>query len=358
MPSFLDNCASNGSTPRAAVREPGANPSPVATAAHCGSKPISTRHLSFPVSASSANRQTDQTAHHDVGPSYRLRSQKYCMKSSIVGQSLDRDRVVIIPLPCKSWDCPICGPRKRAAWITRLASGKPERELTLTCPVGKFLTPSLAAQAMKTAFQKLIALIRKQWGPCEYALVWELTKKGIPHCHILLRGNYIAQKWVSRAWNKLGIGTIVYINSVKGSRLHAGHACKYLAKSNGQSAKILAPLRVIQLSKNYELEHDPRNAAEKYPDFVWVWDRRPPAAVVADFKDHLYVTGIIPQKDGSVEISMHPHPDPDFTDETAAFWVAFPGVSPDAFSDCPFDESRFSKSLKSPQTSPVIVPAT
>ncbi|MBA7542326.1 hypothetical protein ES705_34647 [subsurface metagenome] len=291
------------------------------------------KYTSLPVSPASASSHTDQTSGDRFFPTKRLLSQKYCMKSSIVGQSLDRSHVVVIPLPCKSWDCPICGPRKRAALVARLEASKPERELTLTCPVGKFLSPQLAAQAMKAAWTKLIARARKQWGPQEYAMVWELTKKGVPHIHILLRGSYIAQKWVSRQWERLGIGPIVYIQSVKGNKLHAAHACKYLAKSNGQSAKILAPLHVVQISKGYDLDHKPRTAEQKYPDHVWVWDRLPAWEVTKRFFDHDAWRSTVEYPNGVVEIEMAPHPDPDFTEETAAFWVAWPGIAPRDYLD-------------------------
>lgn len=283
---------------------------------------------SVPLLPATARTRTDFSDDSDHLYQERLRSQRYCMKSSIVGQSLDRSHTVVLPMACKSWDCEKCGPRKRAALIARIAAGKPERELTLTCPVGKFLTAVLAVLAMKAAFAELVRRIRRDWGPCEYVLVWELTKQKVPHCHVLLRGSYVAQKWISHLWNALGIGPIVYINSVKGSKLHAAHACKYLAKSNGQSARALAPLHVVQVSKNYDLAQEPRTAVEKYPDMVWVWDRLPAWEIARRFEEHAGWVGTVRNPDGSFDISMAPHPDPDLTEDTAAFWVAWPGLSP------------------------------
>ncbi|MBA7537072.1 hypothetical protein ES705_29338 [subsurface metagenome] len=257
------------------------------------------------------------------------------MKSSIVGQSPTRDEAIIIPLPCKSWDCPNCGPKKRHAWIYRLASGQPEREITLTCPVGKFLTPELAALKMKLAWGKLVLKIRKQWGPFEYALVWELTKKGVPHCHILCRGSYIAQKWLSKQWEKLGIGPIVYIKSVKGDKLHAAHACKYLAKSNGQTARILAPMRLVQVSGNYELPVPDAPKKDEYPDWVWVWDRDPSWLVARRFTEDPITTHVTKHVDGLYTVRMRPHPpEPDML-EIPAMWASWPHLAPipDLFGD-------------------------
>ncbi|MBA7549430.1 hypothetical protein ES705_41911 [subsurface metagenome] len=250
------------------------------------------------------------------------------MKSSIVGQNKERTHAVTIPMPCKSWDCLTCGPRKRAIWIERLAAGKPEREITLTCPLGKFASPRLAAMAMKVAWRTLATKIRKQWGPLEYALVFELTKNGTPHMHILCRGSYIAQKWISRWWNKLGIGPVVYIQSVKGEKLHAAHACKYLAKANGQSARVLAPLRIIQTSSNYELEQPKKTLPEKYPDMVWTWDRRSSSEIAADFEKDPRFISRTDNPDGSIEFKMRPHPVPEELLDLPEFWAAYPGLAP------------------------------
>ncbi|MBA7544644.1 hypothetical protein ES705_37005 [subsurface metagenome] len=275
-----------------------------------------------------ADYQLDVTRHDYLTSDTRLKSQSYCMRSSIVGQNKERTHVINIPMPCKSWDCPRCGPRKRAAWIERLTAGKPEREITLTCPAGKFASPHLAAQAMKVAWRKLVARIRMQWGPLEYALVFELTKNGTPHMHILSRGGYIAQKWISAQWDALGIGPIVYIQSVKGAKLHSAHACKYLAKSNGQSAAILAPLRIIQTSSNYELEQPKKTLPEKYPDMVWTWDRRSVQEIAGEFEKDPRFISRTDNSDGSVELEMRPHPVPADLLDLPMFWAAWPGLAP------------------------------
>ncbi|MBA7536904.1 hypothetical protein ES705_29169 [subsurface metagenome] len=275
-----------------------------------------------------ADQQLDPTRHDYVTPYTRLKSQRYCMKSTIVAQNKERTHVTFIRVPCKSWDCENCGPRKRTIWIQRLTAGKPEREITLTCPVGKFATPFAAAVAMKEAWRKLTAKIRHVWGPFQYALVFKLTKKGVPHIHVLCRGSYIAQKWLSSQWDKAGIGPVVYIQSVKGEKLHAAHACKYLAKSNGQSAKVLAPLRIIQLSSNYELSIAVPQLPERSPDMKWVWDRRCLEEIVGEFKKDPRFISRTDNADGSVEVEMRPRPVPEDLLNLPMFWVAYPGLAP------------------------------
>ncbi len=297
------------------------------------------------LSPDAASYRLDQTAPDFMPTPDRLHSQKYCMKSSIVGQSKDRTRAIIIPLPCKSWDCPTCGPRKRFAWISRLKSGHPDREITLTCPANKFLNSRLAALAMKTAWSTLVPKIRKTWGAFEYGLVWELTKQRVPHIHILARGAYIAQKWLSQKWERLGIGPIVYIKSVKGSKLHAAHACKYLAKSNGQSAAALAPLRIIQLSAHYELEPLPKTEPGQYPDMVWVWDRRSSYEIAREFTAHNITVQVHECCGGKIEIEMKPHPVQEDMLEIPQYWVAYPGLAPIPDSDEPLPAGHFLQDL-------------
>jgi len=181
---------------------------------------------------------------------------------------------------------------------------------------------------MKAAFAKLVARIRKHFGSFEYALVWELTKKGTPHCHILIRSGYIPQKWISRQWDHLGIGPIVYIKSVKGNKLHAAHACKYLAKSNGQTARSLAPLRLIQLSAGFDLPGKEKSVPQKYPDHVWTWDKRPAWEIAEIFAEHTATINVVKNKDGTYEIEMHAHPvTPDMI-EVPDQWASWPGLAP------------------------------
>ncbi|MBA7539851.1 hypothetical protein ES705_32136 [subsurface metagenome] len=247
------------------------------------------------------------------------------MRSSIVGQTPDRTQAVVIPLPCKSWDCDYCGPRKRAAWIAKLERGDPQREFTLTCPVARFPDAIQAAKAMKRAWSKLVPRIRKLFGAFEYALVWELTKRGVPHCHILTRGKYIPQKWISRQWDLLGIGPVVYIRSLKGNARSAAHACKYLAKSNGQTAKKLAPLRLVQLSRGYEIQQDSASVAPRFAGFVFTWDRRSQAEILREFTGSYFLIDIQIESSGEAIIRMREHHiSPDLL-AYPEFWAASPG---------------------------------
>ena len=199
----------------------------------------------------------------------RIRSQGYCGKGTILGVDSSGTKVIVIPIFCKAWDCPICGPMKRQAWIHRLAAGHPTHAMTLTSYLSRDTDPREQCERAKAAWSRLVERIRKKFGPLDYALVWELTAKGSPHAHILYRGPYIPQKWLSLQWQSLGVGKIVHLKRIKDSRLDVLHSVKYLGKDFGQSATRLAPLRIVQVSKGYELPTDDDAPSEDFAGYSW-----------------------------------------------------------------------------------------
>jgi len=203
----------------------------------------------------------------------RLHSQSKCRSGSIIGIDPTGTHIIIIPTLCKSWDCPECGPRKRSQWIARLASGKPQRMMTLTCTPDPNTTAREKAIKMKTAFIALIAEIRRRRGKCEYALVFEIQENGSPHMHVLMRGPYVPQKWIKAFWSAAGVGSIVDIRAAHSPIKEAGHACKYLAKETGQTAMRLAPLRIVQVSRRYELPTPERPARPQTVGYTWAYLR-------------------------------------------------------------------------------------
>lgn len=79
-------------------------------------------------------------------------------------------------------------------------------------------------------------LLFKRWKrrfpdqPFEYFLVWERTKRGWPHAHILLVAPRVAKRWLSAQWRELTGAFIVDIQSVGSHERAARYLAKYLAK--------------------------------------------------------------------------------------------------------------------------------
>ena len=82
---------------------------------------------------------------------------------------------------CGSWDCETCRPSLRRKLVHRLASGHPNKLLTLTLQPGQGETPDQMADRLVHAFQKLIKRIRRLHGhkALEYGYVLPLSS-GIP----------------------------------------------------------------------------------------------------------------------------------------------------------------------------------
>ncbi len=180
-----------------------------------------------------------------------LKSRDYCGKGALVSILDGGERVRVIPMMCKTWGCPQCGPRLGKMWIAVISSQKIERFMTLTCDPKKFRDPQKAVAWMKIAFGTLVRRIRARYGALEYAGVWELHKSGWPHFHVALKGCYIPQAWLSLQWSGLGVGRVVWISRVGSARECARYLGKYLMKGARRTYDHLGGLRLVQVSRGF-----------------------------------------------------------------------------------------------------------
>lgn len=143
-------------------------------------------------------------------------------------------------LKCKRWSCPLCHPVQRRRVIRLGREGNPDKFITLTDVLGSHETPDEAAQAMRSNFARLIRIMRKRWPDrtIEYLRVFEATKKGWPHLHILMRAPWIDQKWLSETWKALSGAFIVDVRSVKDKEHAMWYVTKYIGKELGKFAGV------------------------------------------------------------------------------------------------------------------------
>jgi hypothetical protein len=128
----------------------------------------------------------------------------------------------------------------------------PDRMLTLTIDPKRYDSPYAAARRMAWGLGRLLSHMRR-WDkrqPTEYLAVWERTKSGWPHLHILLRGPFIPQRLVSKWWEALTQSPIVYFTYLGGARAGARYVTKYLTKdpdpfNNG---------RALRMSRHFLIE--------------------------------------------------------------------------------------------------------
>jgi hypothetical protein len=157
-------------------------------------------------------------------------TQLICGASSVVKDS-DPEGVAI-GLACKTWDCDVCGPRRRQRLVDEGIAGNPTRFITLTSKPGIHQTPDLAARALVDAWARMYRAARRRWCPggVEFLAVFEKTKQGWPHLHILVRSAFIPQWWLSQELEKHTGAKIVDIQLIRHVKKIANYVSKYVAK--------------------------------------------------------------------------------------------------------------------------------
>lgn len=183
-------------------------------------------------------------------------------------------------IPCNSWDCPVCNPRKVKKLRRRIFKGpimqafeKKDgygknpymvKMFTLTCPGESYRAshdPAAADQEMKKNINRLMTAVRKKYGKnFHYVLFVEPQKKdGFPHYHILMAGPAIVPKslyWYIRdLWqNHYSMGFIWVTVKPK----NPAHAVRYITK---YLTKLQRPMRKggrLYTASKYALEPLPK----------------------------------------------------------------------------------------------------
>ena len=134
---------------------------------------------------------------------------------------------------CGSWDCETCRPSLRRKLVYRLASGHPNKLLTLTLQPGQGETPDQMADRLVHAFQKLIKRIRRLHGhkALEYGYVIEPHASGFPHMHNVMRSNYVPHQWLCDVWEEMTGSKVVDIRAITAEEATARYLTKYLGKN-------------------------------------------------------------------------------------------------------------------------------
>lgn len=98
--------------------------------------------------------------------------------------------------------------------------------------VARFMTltsgPSSPSDIHRS-FRALKERIRRRWA-FEYIACRETTNSGLIHIHLVWRGGYIPQAWLSKAWADIHHAPIVWVEQAKKDRRMAAYLAKYLGK--------------------------------------------------------------------------------------------------------------------------------
>ena len=133
---------------------------------------------------------------------------------------------------CKCWSCEVCRRRNKVRLQHQAASGVPTTFLTLTSRLGSASSPDIAAQRLVVCWRLLRQqLIRDGLARhLSFIAVFERTKRGWPHLHILMRAPWLPHSRISELMAKWADSPIVDIRPVDDVARGARYVAKYLAK--------------------------------------------------------------------------------------------------------------------------------
>lgn len=166
------------------------------------------------------------------------------------------NRIYAEPIRCRSWSCHYCNPRRKRQLIAKAASGRPDTFLTLTASPQTADTPLEAARILVTAWRKVRAEACRRYGyeMIPFIAVFEATKKGWPHLHVLIRCKWIDQAWLSERMMHHARAPIVDIRRVENQQAVARYLFKYIGKEPHK----FGTCKRYWTSKTYEAPHPRR----------------------------------------------------------------------------------------------------
>lgn len=186
---------------------------------------------------------------------------------------LGDDAGVAVTLRCRAWTCEECAPLRRAQLIHLAECGQPNRLVTLTSNPRVGVSPADRAARLARAWR----LVNKRYQRLnkgkrlEYLAVFEATKRGEPHLHILVRGPYIAQRWLSQIMAELEQAPICDVRAIHNAR----HAAAYVAKYIGKAPHRFATCKRYWHTKNWRAEDTRKTENNPWGDTPWQIDDHP-----------------------------------------------------------------------------------
>lgn len=141
-----------------------------------------------------------------------------------------------IKMTCRSWNCSSCVHDRKRQLIAEVRQGNPQRLLTLTVNPHWFDSPEERAAKLVYAWRMIRRRFFKRHpnATCEFLAVFEKTKLGEPHLHIVQRGAFMSQKWLSIQLEELIGAKIVDIRFVRSAKAVANYVSKYIGKEPHQ----------------------------------------------------------------------------------------------------------------------------
>lgn len=189
-----------------------------------------------------------------------------------------------IALWCRAWTCTDCAPFRIAALKRMAMAGQPSTFITLTVNPAEGQSPEERAAELSNAARIMFKRARRKFqkAKIEYLAVFEATKKGEPHLHIIARAPFIPQRWLSETMNELIKAPIVDIRRVGSMRGVARYVAKYIAKG----PKPFASLKRYWSTPGYDLERGKKASSDTPWGSGWRVVKEPLVVIADIWRSH------------------------------------------------------------------------
>lgn len=173
-----------------------------------------------------------------------------CSESVIVNHGIEEAQAVT--LKCRSWTCELCQPDRKRDLIALAKGGRPKVFITLTVNPARSADPVARARVLVKAWRLIVKRAKKRHGykKLPYFCVFEATKAGEPHLHILADVPWLDQKWLSRQMADIAGAPIVDIRKIR-SPSHIAH---YVAKYIGKAPQKFGTLKRYWYTRGWEVD--------------------------------------------------------------------------------------------------------
>lgn len=184
-----------------------------------------------------------------------------CGAWTIAGVCRKTLRRVYKRLPCKTWHCGFCGPRKakRYRYAISLIAEREQLNKFLTLTLDPKKITGNPVRYLRKAFDKFRVYLRKyakeQGLTIKYICVLEFQKNGNPHLHILLNC-CLPHEWISSSWSAVG-GGFIWI-----TRVDVHRVSRYLSKYLTKELLLSAPLRSRRVTTSRSIHINEKQQTE------------------------------------------------------------------------------------------------
>lgn len=184
--------------------------------------------------------------------------------------------------------------------VYRLRDQKVHSLLTLTSNPKYHNSPEAAFRSMSVAVNRLWKRLRRAYpdAELEYFLVWERTKAGWPHAHLLIRAPFIPQAALSSIWAELTGAPIVDIRQIH----QASQAIAYIAKYLAKDPQAPDGMKKYRCSRRFFANVLPAEENPSSPSLVWSLVHKSPLELATDFS----YAGYTAQEHADGSYTAHP----------------------------------------------------